>query len=538
MTAHNKKVKSGREKTRSKDGIVATKHTAMQELCDRVLTSYFGEDRFYESGTTSNSRISQLIKEVAATNPEFVAKLTILAREKFNLRSTPQALAVELSRQHRGDSLVSTVVERICQRADDMSNILACAIESSDDLEKVRDVKSGMLRNSKKKIPNQIKKGLAKAFVKFDEYQLQKHPKSLAVQPVDVFNLVHPSAESEEQAELWARMKSGNLAIAKTRETAMSEAGQRAAKEAGSDVAKKEQLAKEFKAQGFEEMIMERKMGYLAVIRNIVKFIEVGISAEAHAKAQAFIGNENACENSKVFPHQIYTAYMEVNRRGTTDPFVRKGWLTALSKALYNSVKNVPKLKGNTAILVDRSGSMTSRALSGNSIINCADISCVLGAMAPHYCENSITIPFGHTYTVVDTAEVSTDILADAEKIRQTNVGMSTEADKVIKYFLDNNIKVDNIQIFTDCQFNGGTSRSNYSGGANYSRYLAEYRKSVNPNVVVYEVNLNGYGNTQTDPTNANNVFMSGWSDASLKYMAEFQDLKNGIVDMVNAVKL
>lgn len=533
MAAHNKKVAS-RTMTKSKDGVKAFQHSPMQELCDRVLTSYFGEDRFYESGSASNSKIDQLIAEVAAVDPEFVAKLAVLAREKFFLRSTPQSIAVGLSRVHRGDSLVSKVVERICQRADDMSNIVACAISTSDSLEQVKDVKSGMTRNAKKKIPNQIKKGLAMAFPKFDEYQLQKHPKSLAVQPKDVFNLVHPAAKDEAQVEMWQRMKAGELKVAQTRETAMSEAGQKAAAEAGGDAAKKAELAKEFKAQGFEELIMNRKMGYLAVLRNIVKFLEVGLSKEASEMAQSFLANEKACANSKVFPHQIYTAYMEVaNRAGSNDPFARKGWMKALNTALYNSVKNVPKLKGNTAILVDRSGSMDTR-LSGHSIIRCSDISCVLGAMAPHYCENSITIPFGQTFEILDTSEVSTDILADAQKIVNARVGHSTNADAVIKHLLDNRIKVDNIQIFTDCQFNG----SAWAGRAGYKQYLAQYRATINPDVVVYEVNLAGYGNTQTDPQNANNVFMSGWSDASLKYMSEFQDLKNGIVDMVNAVEL
>ena len=62
--------------------------------------------------------------------------------------------------------------------------------------------------------------------------------------------------------------------------------------------------------------------------------------------------------------------------------------------------------------------------------------------------------------------------------------------------------------------------------------------KNINKDAYLYELNLAGYGSTQIDPSNKKNIFMSGWSDASIRYIAEYQTLRNGIVDMVKAVEL
>ena len=84
-------------KTISHAGGIVYKATPYQDLCDRVLSSFFGEDRFYESGEKSGNEIIKLIHTVGKNDPIFVAKLAVLAREEFKLRSVSQVLVAELS---------------------------------------------------------------------------------------------------------------------------------------------------------------------------------------------------------------------------------------------------------------------------------------------------------------------------------------------------------------------------------------------------------------------------------------------------------
>jgi hypothetical protein len=99
----------------------AIKMGAEQELLHAVLTTFL-EDKFYESGEDRLERIKQLVSSV---KPEFVAKLAYVARNEFNLRSVPIVLLGELSKVHRGDSLVRNAIEKTVVRVDDLTELVA-----------------------------------------------------------------------------------------------------------------------------------------------------------------------------------------------------------------------------------------------------------------------------------------------------------------------------------------------------------------------------------------------------------------------------
>ena len=83
------------------------------------------------------------------------------------LRSIPLVITVELAKIHRGDDLISRLTQRVIQRADEITEILAYYQASN-----------GRLDETKKlgKLSNQIKKGIRQVFEsgKFNEYQFGK----------------------------------------------------------------------------------------------------------------------------------------------------------------------------------------------------------------------------------------------------------------------------------------------------------------------------------------------------------------------------
>ena len=125
-------------------------------LVSLLLTS-FVNDQFYRNAQTSLDELRRLSAKVK--DKEFVAKAAIFARDRFGMRSITHALAGELTSQLSGAEWGKNFYDKVVVRVDDMTEIMSyyLAYKTSKD---------------SPKFPNALKKGFAKAFDKFDGYQL------------------------------------------------------------------------------------------------------------------------------------------------------------------------------------------------------------------------------------------------------------------------------------------------------------------------------------------------------------------------------
>lgn len=110
------------------------------------------EDSFYEAGESIADRLCNLVQKV---DSDKVAQMMIEARSKMHLRHAPLLIATALAR--KGD-LKADDLDAIIQRADELCEFLAV-----------------YWKDGKCKLANQVKKGLAKAFQKFNRYQISKY---------------------------------------------------------------------------------------------------------------------------------------------------------------------------------------------------------------------------------------------------------------------------------------------------------------------------------------------------------------------------
>ena len=509
MSKLNSNATSISKTTRSHEGGTIFKASAYQELCDRVLTSFYGENKFYESADEATKSLIKVITKVANEDPIFVAKLAVLAREQFKLRTISQVLISELSRIYRGDERMKHAIARVIQRPDDMTEILSYILSYSE----LHTTSNGRKRNKKKRIPNSIKKGIAIAVQKFDEYQLSKYNSSKkTVKLKDVFNIVHPKPKDNEQASHWKALLNGTLKQAETWERKISETG----KSENSELAKSE---------AWENLIMNNKLGYMATLRNINNFLSANISKEAHAKVCSYLSNETAVYNSKQMPFRFYSAYKIITENSrNNDPFVIKQYLKALNTAIRYSVKNLTKIDGRTMVVVDTSGSMSS-AVSQHSTMTCAEIGCLMGSIVNEMCDDAIIAAFATDFKIVDLS--GDNLLDQAHKIMGTQTGYGTNVHLIFDWLLENNINVNNIIILSDMQVVSGVQKA-----------IRNYKKKINPELVIYEWNLRSYGDTLTDASNPNHVKLTGWHDNMIKFVAEYKTMRKGILDMVNSVNL
>lgn len=179
-----------------------------QQLRRSVMACMLWEDSFYEDGQSIAARIAETIKLV---RPEAVAAIAVEAREKMKLRHVPLLIVREMARipTHRG--LVAETLARVIQRPDELAEF--CAIWQKDEANK---------RPLSKTLSAQAKKGLARAFVKFDAYSLAKYNRDGAIKLRDVLFLCHAKPKDAEQDATWKQLIAGTLTSPDTWEVSLS----------------------------------------------------------------------------------------------------------------------------------------------------------------------------------------------------------------------------------------------------------------------------------------------------------------------------
>lgn len=467
-------IKKPSNKTINLAGGKAREHSPEMELIVSVLSTFL-EDKYYEKGDGRQNRIKKLIKEV---KPEFVGKLAVMARNEFHLRSVSHLLVGELSRLHRGDNLVSRVVEKIAERPDDLVEIIAYL---------------------GKPIPKQIKKGIRQSLLKFSRYQLAKYKMSdKKVKLVDLFNLTHPNPclANEEQRKAWKDLIEDKLKSEETWEARLS--------------------AGENKEKVWEDMISNGKIGYMALLRNLRNISEQA-NKETRKNACKIIADEERVKASKQLPFRFYNAYQNVKNQDM---------LQAISEALEHSLSNVPKFDGKALVAVDSSGSMDGDPIQKASIFAAAlvksnDTDLIL------YDTNLKEIKFLRNEPV----------LTLAEKIQKEAMGGGTQTSLVYKYAFERlregNLKYERIIILSD--------NESWVEGLGYSSfrydsvqdYFTAYRKEND--CFVYAIDIQGYG---TKDIGGNRVFhLAGWSEKMFDFM-KWIEKENELVEFINRIEL
>src|SRR5258708_258183 len=481
--------------------------TPQVELYTAVATDALN-DKCY---TTAEEMLLRLRTLIAKNDPGFVAKLAVYARENMYLRSVPLVLAVELAKQHSGNGVVGKLVNRVVQRADEITELLAYYSLANErkDIKKLN------------KLSKQLQKGLAEAFNKFDEYQFAKYNREASVKLKDALFLVHPKAKDEAQQVLFDKIVKDELLAPYTWEVELSALGQKKY-----DSLELKQGALRDK---WEELIFSNKMGYMAVLRNLRNILEAEVSKEALNKVCDYLGNAQAVAKSKQLPFRFLSAYRELKdlKNGRVSKV-----LDALEEAVLVSAENIAGYDENTKVVIaaDVSGSM-QKSISERSKVQSYDIGLMLAMLLQSRCENVITGMFGDTWKVVNVPKKN--ILANVQEFyrREGEVGYSTNGYLVVKDLLQRKKVVDKIMLFTDCQL----WNSNNSG-ENIATLWAQY-KQLAPGAKLYLFDLAGYGNTPLNVMRDDVYLIAGWSDKIFNVLSA---VENGMdaVAMIDSIEL
>ena len=502
----NLKMGSKEKQTVNYEGEKAFVLTPQLELYTAVATAALS-DQFYEKAVDKLQRLRELI---AKNDAEFVAKLAVYAREQMYLRSVPLVLTVELAKQQSGNSVVSRLTNRVVQRADEITELLAYYSLANER----KDVKK------LNKLSKQLQKGLAEAFNKFDEYQFAKYNRDAAVKLKDALFLVHPKAKDEAQQSLFDKIVKDELKAPYTWEVELSILGQQKF-----DTAELKQAA--FRAK-WEELIFN-KMGYMATLRNLRNILEAEVSKEALNKVCAYLGDAKAVANSKQLPFRFLSAYRELKelKNGRVSKV-----LEALEEAVLQSAINIAGYDENTKVVIaaDVSGSM-QKTISTKSKVQNYDIGLMLAMLLQSRCENVITGMFGDKWKVINVPKKN--ILSNVDEFhrREGEVGYSTNGYLVVKDLLQRNKVVDKVMLFTDCQL-----WNSNNGNENIANLWKQYKKLA-PGAKLYLFDLAGYGNVPLNVQRDDVNLVAGWNDKIFNVLRAIEEGSNA-VKMINEIAL
>lgn len=424
--------------------------TKYQELRRSVMACMLFEDTFYESGQDIADRIKRLVHENRLHD---VGSLAVEARSIGNLRHAPLLLLCHLSdHPNRGDRSfsLSDVVDQTIQRADEMGELLSLYWK---------------IFGRNRPVPAAFKRGLAKAFRKFDEYQLAKYDRrSDAVKLRDILRICHPKPENSYQAELWNRVIRGTLAAPDTWEVALSTGGD--------------------KRESFERLLREQKLGYMALLRNLRNMEKAGV--DRSLVKEALMDRRGA---SRVFPFRFIAAIHAAPSYGTV-----------LSNAMMAAIEGSPRLPGVTAVVVDTSGSMQS-PLSARSTMNRRDAAAALACLTNgdeircfSFGDRVGEVPFFRGLSGFDRFEIG-------------RYGHGTDIGRAVE-FVNSRVNYDRIIVITDEQTMAHTSRSGRipaPTGRGYMMNVGPYGKGI------------GYSTGW--------VHVDGFSDQLMKYIMEVEGL-------------
>lgn len=444
---------------RTHEGTVAHVIDPEQQLMRSVMSCLLWEGEFYESGESIAARIARL---VPVCRPDFVAACAYHARTEMNLRHVPLLLVREMARHSEHKKLVAKLLPDVIQRADELAEFVAI-----------------YWKDKKQPLSAQVKRGLAKAFNKFSEYDLAKYNRDSTVKLRDVMFLCHvkPSDLPEGSVKYTKEERRNKGAFHKFTEREQLQLRVVEDKLQPADTWENRLSSGQDKATAWNGLLDEQRLGALAFLRNLRNMRDAGIPK---AKIESYGMGVNF---GRVLPFRFTSAARAVPE-----------FEDILEPMMFKALASAEKLKGKTAILVDNSGSMYGPKVSARSDIDRSDAACALAMLIREIADDCVVIGFGTEADIIPPRRG----FALAEAIK-AGPGGGTYTDKAVN--LARAQGYDRIIVITDEQSHTSLPAPLPKTKA-YAINVASYKNGI------------GYGPW---------VHIDGWSESVIRFIQQLE---------------
>ena len=477
-----------------------------------AASSIFGEPQYYRDGLESTKKVAAfmsvtehaIFKDVfgnesavdvftkaidSALTFDFGATLKLAKelRTEFNMRLNPAVIYVRatlhpsrvaFNEAHPG--LMKAVGKDIAGRPDDLTNQLDYYM---------------FVKGSKKGMPSLLKRTWAERLEAYSRYQLNKYKgKGL----IDLVRLSH--ANSADINEL---MTTGTLKVSETEMTWES------LKSAG---------------KTWTEIIDQIRVPHMALLRNLR-----GIFTEISDRkvAEKVLGDLKAgVPGGKQFPFRYWSAYKAVKG---ADIHNKQLVLDTIEECMDIAVANMPVLSGKVACLSDNSGSAWGTCNSEYGTVTVAEIANLSSIITAKQADEGYVGVFGDNLSVQPVSKRN-GLLTQLEETSKRGLAQGGGTENGIWIFWDEAIKnkthYDTVFIYSDMQAGHGGlyGYSQTVGSSPYGYHRAgdthvdvlkmvqEYRKTVNPKVNVFTVQVAGFSNSVLPENLYRGAVLAGWT--------------------------
>lgn len=486
-----------------------------QEVASVILTSMLNGDSYYEKEADRLKRVESLINTTDTDKNLFLAKAMVYVRNEANLRSISHLMAGTLLKNAKGTEFMRSALRKTMIRPDDATEMLA------------------VINSKYKTIPNVFRRSVKDLLeTTWDEYQLRKYAmNSKAVKLKDLVKLAHPDpkrlvlAGKAKDENVFKRVIEDSLENIDTVQTV--NAGKTGAE----------------RAEAYKEMLTNRKMGYMAAMKNIVNMLEAGVDDETIAMWCNLVTNPKAVENSRLLPFRFAQAYgmvLEFNDKGIRSALTVQKVLDAIEDAFSLSAGNIPVVESGerVALLLDESGSMggfgynKASAFTEKTPFNLGKI---LVASMLTGLNSSTTL----AYLWADRVRQVSIRKSPMEFIRTTDTqGGGTDIYSALDQLIKSKTVLDKIIIMTDMQMYSLGGRGWNSKGSSCQDMLDRYRREVNKDVKVLFWNLQGYAGGTPAKLTDYIMEVSGFSDNLLPVVAKMWKDPMALVHEIEAIEL
>jgi hypothetical protein len=468
---------------------------AKTELYTLSVSSFHGQNSYYESGESREDRFAKLVQQVTKEDPDWVRAFIPWLRNEANIRSNSIAAACEYVAA--GGPNGRAVIDSCIVRADEPAEIFGYWVSRYG-----------------RKFPAPVKRGLADAAQRLynERNALKWDQNGSNVRMGDIIAMTHPKPVGNWQGDLFTylmdvRHRRDNprgleslpliTNVLNWRQAALKgeinyELPEGVTWEALSSLTKMDKAA-------WEAVIPQ--MGYMALIRNLRNFEEAGISKSMVDFVNAKIADPEEVAKSRQLPMRFWSSYAN---SGSLK------YAQALEEAMNLSLNSIPHFNGRTLVMVDTSGSMMG-SYSNKGTVSPVQQAAIFGSAVAAASDNSTVAIYASSVAVV---QPSTSVLRTTDTIIKSvgSVGHGTNTWPSVLQMWNEHGPFDRVLVFTDMQ----------------DHPSAVSHKNIPKNVPIYVWDLAGHKTANIELGSGRYLF-GGLSDQSFKSLKLVEDYQPGV---------
>ena len=497
-----------------------------------AASSIFGEPQYYRDGLEAPKAIknhmtcleysifSAFLKDKRSSADVFTSaidaaldfdfkstlELAVELRKEYFMRLNPAVIFVRADRHKNREKFnkdnpgfMRTVGKMIAQRPDDITNQFEYFM---------------FINKSKKGMSSMMKRTWADALESYSRYQLNKYK---GKRLIDLVRLSHA-----HNADIDELMKTGTIKVSETEQTweTMRSTG-----------------------KTWMQILTTLEVPHMALLRNLRGiFTEI---KDTDVAKQVIAKLVEGVPYGKQFPFRYYSAYKVIQEESSVNH--KTILLDGLEACLDKSVENMPKLSGKTICLSDNSGSAWGALNSEYGTTRVAEIANLSSLITALQSDEGEVGVFGDNLSIKSISKRN-GLLSQLDETCKRGLGQGGGTENGIWIFFRDaiaNRKVyDNIFIYSDQQAGHGGLYGTSTGQGEYSTLwgyknrkshvdvlalITEYRRTVNPKVNVFSIQVAGYDNSVLPENLYRGAILAGWTGREPVYAKAIIDTWNMI---------